>query len=261
MVALIDTHAHLDDGRFSDDLDEVVARAARAGVEQVIAVGITLESSRSCLRLAGRYPAVFATVGLHPNEVGAVGSGDWDEVVRLAGEARVVGLGESGLDRYRDRSPFAAQEDYFARHLELGFRLNKAVVIHAREADADILRLLRERFDRHGPIRAVLHSFTGSAETAAAAVAMGLHVSIAGMVTYPKAQDVRDMAATIPLERLLVETDCPYLSPQPVRGKRNEPAFVAHTAAGLAEVFGLSVETIAEHTTRNARALFGLPTP
>ncbi|MGL4553513.1 MAG: TatD family hydrolase [Gemmataceae bacterium] len=259
MATLIDTHAHLDDGRYSDDRDEVLARAARAGVGQVIAIGITIESSRASLRLAQNYPSVFAAVGLHPNEVGAVAAGDWDEVVKLAAEPGVVGIGETGLDRYRDRSPFATQEDYFARHLELGRRLDRAVVIHAREADDDVLRLLRARYDRHGPIRAVLHSFTGSPAAAAAAVAMGLHVSIAGMVTYPKAQDVRDMAATVPLDRLLVETDSPYLSPQPVRGKRNEPAFVTHTAAALAGVFGVSVEVIAEHTTRNARALFGLP--
>lgn len=258
MPLLIDTHAHLDDGRFDTDRTEMMARAAKAGVMHMIAVGITLPSSRACLRLASD-PAVSATVGLHPNEVGAVGPTDWDQIVNLAVQPGVVGIGETGLDRYRDRSPFATQEDYFARHLELGRRLDKAVVIHAREADADVLRLLRTEYDRHGPIRAVLHSFTGSVETAAVALAMGLHVSIAGMVTYPKAQDVRDMAATVPLDRLLVETDCPYLAPQPTRGQRNEPAFVVHTAARLAEVLGVNLDLLAEATTRNARRLFRLP--
>ena len=169
-----------------------------------------------------------------------------------------VAIGETGLDRYWDRTPFPLQEDYFARHIELARRLGKPFAIHCREAEADVVRMLRADFDKHGPIRAVMHSFTGDLATARACLEMGLFISFAGMLTYPNAQNLRDVAKEIPLERLLVETDCPYLAPQPVRGKRNEPAYVAHTAAVLAEVKGVSAEELATHTTRNSRQLFGV---
>jgi TatD DNase family protein len=257
MNRFIDTHAHLTDTRFANDRDAVVARAVQAGLDAIVAVGITAASSAESVALANHYPEVWATVGIHPNEANDAAPGDWDAIVALSTRPRVVGIGETGLDRYWDRCPFPVQEDYFARHLELGRLRDLAVVIHAREADADILRLLREAY-RHGPIRGVLHSFTGSPQTAAEAIEMGLYISIAGMVTLPKANDVREMAATLPLDRLLIETDCPYLSPLPHRGRRNEPAYVVHTAATLADVLGVPLETLAAATTANARALFGL---
>jgi TatD DNase family protein len=170
-----------------------------------------------------------------------------------------VALGETGLDRYWDHTPFPAQEDYFARHLELARRHKLPVVIHCREAEADVVRMLRADFDRHGPVRAVMHSFTGDLATARDCLAMGLFISFAGMVTYKNAEALREVAKEVPPDRLLVETDSPYLAPVPQRGKRNEPAFVAHTAALLARERGVSPEVIAEQTTRNARALFGLP--
>jgi TatD DNase family protein len=169
----------------------------------------------------------------------------------------VVGVGETGLDRHWGK-PFATQEEYFARHLALSRRLSKPVIVHCREAEADVLRMLREDFDRHGPILGVMHSFVGPRELGEAAVAMGMYLSFAGMLTYKNAANVREAAAAAPLDRLLVETDCPYLSPVPLRGQRNEPANVAHTARCLAGVKGVSFEELAGHTTRNARALFGL---
>ena len=258
MAELIDTHAHLDAEQLAGDLDGVLSRAAEAGVVQVVAVGITARSSANCVLLAADRASVFATVGIHPNEAADAGPGDWDEVVRLAAQPRVVGIGETGLDRHWDRTPFALQEEYFARHLELGRSCNRAVVIHCRECEADVVRMLREAHDRHGPIRGVLHSFTGTQATAEACLAMGLHLSFAGMLTYKNAADLRDVAKKAPLDRLLVETDSPYLSPVPLRGKRNEPAHVVHTAARLAGLHGIRVEEMAERTTRNARALFGL---
>jgi TatD DNase family protein len=170
----------------------------------------------------------------------------------------VVALGETGLDRHWDYTPFPQQEDFFIRHLELARRKEMPVVIHCREAEADVIRLLREDFDRHGPVPGVMHSFTGDQATAEACLAMGLYLSFAGMVTYKNAQGLRDVAARIPLDRLLVETDSPYLAPVPVRGKRNEPAYVIHTAACLASVHKVEPAMIAEKTTRNARALFHL---
>jgi TatD DNase family protein len=172
--------------------------------------------------------------------------------------ARVVGIGETGLDRYWNDTPFALQEEYFARHLELGRRMDRAVVIHCRDAEADVVRMLRDAYEKHGPIRGVMHSFTGSGATAQACLAMGLHLSFAGMLTYKNAADLRAVAAKVPADRVLVETDSPYLSPVPVRGKRNEPANVVHTAACLAGLHGVSAEEMAVRTTRNARQLFGL---
>jgi TatD DNase family protein len=201
---------------------------------------------------------VAATVGIHPNHAAEAAPGDWDEVMRLVACAEVRAVGETGLDRHWDYTPFAQQEDYFARHLELARRHNLAVVIHCREAEADVVRMLRADFDRHGPLRGVMHSFTADAETARACLAMGLHISFAGMLTYKNAQALRDVAARLPLDRLLVETDSPYLAPVPLRGKRNEPANVVHTAACLAGVLGVEAAAVAEQTTRNARDLFGL---
>lgn len=255
---LIDTHAHLDDPRFAADLTAVLDRAAAAGVERVLTIGIDAATSRAAAGLAERFPALAAVVGIQPNHAAEVETGDWDEIVRLAESPAAVAVGETGLDRYWDRCPFPVQEEYFARHLELARRLDKPAVIHCREAEADVVRMLRTAFDAHGPIRGVMHSFTGDAATAAACFDMGLHVSFAGMVTYKNADALRAVAKGIPADRLLVETDSPYLAPVPVRGKRNEPAFVAHTAALLAELRGEPLDRLAEQTTRNARELFRL---
>jgi TatD DNase family protein len=257
-MELIDTHAHLDDERFADDLTEVLGRAAAAGVVRVVTIATTAASSAAGVDLAARQEMLAATVGIQPNHVAQAGPADWDAVVALAERPGVVALGETGLDRYWDYTPFGEQEDYFARHLALARRIGRGVVIHCREADADVVRMLREDFDRDGPVRGVMHSFTGSIDTARAGLDMGLYISFAGMLTYKNAQALRDVAAQMPPQRVLVETDSPYLAPVPVRGKRNEPAFVAHTAACLAQLLGLSPEALAEHATRNARALFGL---
>ena len=180
-------------------------------------------------------------------------------ILRLTHQPKVVAIGETGLDRYWDNTPFAVQEDFFARHLDLARQRKLAVVIHCRQAEADVVRMLRSAYDRHGAIRAVMHSFTGDWPTAEACLAMGLYISFAGMVTFKNAQALRDVAGHVPLDRLLVETDSPYLAPVPVRGQRNEPAYVAHTAAVLATIRGIDVSDLAKQTTANARHLFGLP--
>jgi TatD DNase family protein len=255
---LIDTHAHIDDERFQSDLPAVLDRARTAGVVSIIAIATTAPTSAKCVALAANRAEVFASVGIQPNHVAEAAAGDWDEVVKLSGSPKVVALGETGLDRHWTYTPFPQQEDYFARHLDLARKLGLAVVIHCREAEADTVRMLRQDFDRHGPVKAVMHSFTGDWATAEACLAMGLYISFAGMVTYKNAQALRDVAARVPLERLLVETDSPYLAPVPVRGQRNEPAHVVHTATCLATVLRATPEIIAEHSTRNARQLFGL---
>ena len=256
---LIDTHAHLFDDRFRSDLAGVLERAELAGVERAICIGIDRESSIESVRLANQFPLLLAAVGIQPNSAAEAQPGDWDAIVKLAeSEPRVVALGETGLDRYWDRTPFPMQEDYFARHIDLARRLGKPFVIHCREAETDVVRMLRAEFEKHGPIRAVMHSFSGDLATAQACLGMGLYISFAGMITYKTAQSLRDVAKEVPLDRLLVETDCPYLPPIPHRGKRNEPGYVVHTAGCLAEVKGISPETIGEATTNNAKTLFGM---
>ena len=257
-LEVIDTHAHLDDEQFRADLPEVLRRAAEAGVGRIVTIATTAPSSAACVALAAAYPILAATVGIQPNVVAEAAPDAWDEVLRLVEQPGVVAVGETGLDRHWDYTPFPQQEDFFARHLELARRRGRAVVIHCREAEADVVRLLRDRYDRHGPVRGVMHSFTGDAATARACLDMGLYISFAGMLTYKNAQDLREVARQVPPERLLVETDSPYLSPVPVRGRRNEPAHVVHTLKCLAQLHGVGPDVMAVTTTPNARALFGL---
>ena len=255
---LIDTHAHLFDDRFQADLPAVLKRAEAAGVVRAICIGIDRESSLASVQLANEFPLLVAAVGIQPNSAAEAQPGDWDAILRLAeSDPRVVAIGETGLDRYWDRTPFPLQEDYFARHIALARRLNKPFVIHCREAEADVVRMLKDEFNARGPIRAVMHSFSGDLVTAQACLDMGLFISFAGMLTYKTAQTLRDVAKEVPLDRLLVETDCPYLPPIPHRGQRNEPAYVSFTATCLAEVKGISPVAIGEATTKNAKALFG----
>jgi TatD DNase family protein len=256
VAVLIDTHAHLDDEQFAADLPAVLDRARAAGLDRIVSIATTAASTRACIDLATSHPGVSASVGIHPNHAAQAAPTDWDVVRSLAVEPCVVAIGETGLDRHWDYTPFAMQEDYFARHLELGRATGKPVVIHCREADADMLRMLRDAFEKHGPIRGVMHSFVGDAAMAKECLAMGLVLSFAGMLTYKNAAALRQTAATVPLDRVMVETDCPYLSPVPLRGKRNEPANVVHTAACLAGVLGLTPEMMAERSTENAHRLF-----
>lgn len=226
----------------------------------MIAVGTTAASSRKCVEIAAAHEGVYAAVGLQPNYVAECGSDDWAEIERLAKQPRVVAVGETGLDRHWDFTPLDMQQDYFNRHMALAGDRNLPFIVHMRDCDDDILEALRAEHRRRGPLRGVMHSFTGDAAMAAECMALGLHISFAGMVTYKKSQALRDCAATIPDDRLLIETDAPYLSPEPVRGKRpNEPAHLVHTAACLAVVRGASAAELGRLTTHNARELFRIP--
>jgi TatD DNase family protein len=258
---MIDTHAHLDDSQFDADRDEVVARARQAGVETVICVGTSVASSRIAVRMAETYPQLYAAVGIHPNSCAEAAADDWEQIVAMLDHPRVVALGETGLDRYRDFAPIELQREYFTRHLRLGEERDLPVIIHCREAQADLLPMLREAAARK-PLRAVLHAFSGDAAMAVECERLGLYVSFAGNVTYTnkKFQPLAAAAATIPDDHILIETDSPYLTPEPLRGKqrRNEPALVAHTAAHLAALRGVPVEQFAAQTAANARRLFRL---
>ncbi len=255
---MLDTHAHLDQEEFDADREEVIKRALAAGVEAIVAVGVTAPSSAAVVQLAATHAGIFASVGIQPNYTAQAGPDDWQRVVELAGRPKVMALGETGLDRHWDFSPFAVQQDYFDRHLRLAQEIDLPFVVHTRESDEDVLEMLRAARQR-GPLRGVMHSFTGTAETAAECVALGLHISFAGMVTFKKSNELRSVAAGVPGDRILVETDSPYLSPHPLRGRRNEPANLVHTVACLAETRGQSPADFAAQTAANARALFRLP--
>jgi len=256
---LFDTHSHLDQEEFDENRNQIIQQAREAGVTRLVAVGCTVQSSEKSVRLAEKYDGVFAAVGLQPNYLAELGPDDWSAIVELVSKPKVIAVGETGLDRHWDYTPFEVQQDYFDRHIRLAQQHDLPFVVHMRDCDDDILQMLREARQR-GLLKGIMHSFTGATPMAAECVELGMHISFAGMVTFKKSTALRECAATIPSDRLLVETDSPYLSPEPVRGKRpNQPANVRHTAACLAEVRGVSLEELAATTTANACKLFGLP--
>jgi TatD DNase family protein len=249
---VIDTHAHLD---AFEEPAEVLGRAREAGVERVVTVGTTIASCRTSLALSEEHDGVFAVLGLHPHEAGDVGEGDFDELRELLAHPKAVAVGETGLDYYRDLAPRDRQAESFRAQAELAVELGKPLVIHTRAADADTVATLRGLPDGT-PV--VLHCFS-SADLLEPALERGWHVSFAGNLTYPKAPDLRWAAARVPADRLLLETDCPYLAPQAVRGERNEPAYVMHTLEVAAEARGEDVDALEAQVEANAAALFGLP--
>jgi TatD DNase family protein len=257
--SLVDTHAHLDDPRLRDDLDGVLDRAKAAGLIQIVGIGTTAADSRSTFEIARKHTGVFAAVGVQPNHVAEAQPGDWERIVELSINPRVVAIGETGLDRYWNYTPFAQQQEWFDLHLELAQNHELPVVIHCRDCEADIIQQLG-RLGR--PVRGVLHSFTGTLDDAHAFLDLGLHISFAGMITFAnkKLNNLREVAAHLPLDRILIETDSPYLSPQPRRGRPNQPAHLAWTSQCLANILGIAVEEFARVTTANAQRLFALPT-
>jgi TatD DNase family protein len=256
-MRLVDTHAHLDEESFDTDRPEVLQRAAQQGVVAVVTLGTLLATSRRGVELSHRHPELHAAVGVHPNYVTQASDADWEIIRQLSHDSRVVAIGETGLDLYWKTVPLELQRAWFRRHLDLSRETGKPVCIHCRDAEGPVLEELRTA-SQHGPLRGVMHSFAGSLETAEECVQLGLHVSFSGILTYKKSAGLREVARQLSAECLLVETDSPYLSPQPVRGKRNEPAHVRMTAETLAEVRGLDPEHLGELTTANACRLFGL---
>ena len=257
----LDTHAHLDQQDFDGDRDAVIARAREAGVEAIVCPAVSALSAEAVVRLAEEHE-LLAAVGIHPNHTAEAKPDDWDRIVELADHPRVVAIGETGLDRYLDYSPLKLQQEYFDRHLQLARSRGLPVIIHYRDAQEEMLPMLRAAA-ADGPIAGVLHAFSGTADFAAECLSLGLHVGFAGNVTYSNRKNdyLRDVARGIPEDRLLIETDSPYLVPQAFRGreKRNEPAYVIRTATFLAELRGVPVEQLAAATTANARRLFRLP--
>jgi TatD DNase family protein len=256
-MRLFDTHAHLNDDEFADQLPAVVERAKAARVERILVIGTTVATSRRAVEIAHQFENLYAAVGIQPNYVAEAQSGDWDAIVELARQPKVIALGETGLDRYWDNAPFDLQQDYFDRHLRLSQATGLPFVVHMRECGDDVAAMLRDARQR-GELRGVMHSFTGDLPLAQECLALGMYISFAGMVTYKKSDALRQVAAQVPDDRILIETDSPYLSPHPHRGvRRNEPALIVHTAACLAEVRGVELATFAEQTWANSLALFG----
>jgi len=252
----IDTHTHLNHPRLFRQLSGVLARAREAGVGEMIVVGYDLASSERAVELAGQHAGLYAAVGLHPHEAGGVEEAALDRVRRLAEGEGVVAIGETGLDFYRDLSPRPAQVEVFRRHLALAAELERPVIIHCREAEETLLEVL----SGEGHVRpgSVWHCFDGTAEQAARAVELGLMLGFSGVLTYRRAEALREVAAGVPEDRVLVETDCPYLAPEPKRGRDNEPANLRVIAERLAEVRGVSAGEMIAVTTANARRAFGL---
>jgi TatD DNase family protein len=248
---LIDTHAHLD--ACAEDADKLISRARAAGVERIVAVGSGIESCEKTLAIAGQDQGVFAALGIHPHQAGGEEARRLDELRMLLGNDRVVAVGETGLDFFRDYAPRDAQQRLFQSQIELAAGLGLPVVVHSRAADEEIIRALE---DFNGTV--VLHCFS-SARLLPAALERGYYVSFAGNVTFPNARDLRLAATQVPDDRLLVETDAPYLAPQPVRGRPNEPAYVVHTVATLAEVRGADADELVAQIDANAAAAFVLP--
>jgi TatD DNase family protein len=250
---LIDTHAHLDMEAFQKDLPEVLARAGESEVTDIISIGIDLPSSAKALELAGKYDFIYATVGYHPHNAEAVDLGTLRDLADLASAPKVVAWGEIGLDFFRRHSSPESQIEAFERQLDLAGELGLPVIIHDRDAHEQIYEILRKR-----NLTGVIHCFSGDYTLAGMFLDLGYYLSIPGTVTYKKADLVREVAAKIPLDRLLVETDAPFLAPVPYRGKRNEPAFVKHTAQEIARLREMDLQELGRSTSENARNLFKL---
>jgi TatD DNase family protein len=252
---IVDSHCHLDHFQ-GQEQDDVVARAKAAGVTTMVTIGTRLGEQAATVRaIADRHQGVFATVGIHPHNAGERVAPTVEEILREADHPKVIGIGESGLDYFYDKAPRPMQADSFRRHIAAARQSGLPLVIHSRDADDDMAAILEEEAGQ-GAFPFLLHCFSSGAELARLAVRLGGYVSFSGMLTFPKSDAIRAVAAETPADRLLVETDSPYLAPVPFRGKRCEPGYVVHTAAKLAEVRGLGIAALAELTTGNFHRLF-----
>jgi TatD DNase family protein len=257
---LVDSHCHLDYLEAEGALDDVVARARHAGVGAMVTICTKLSEFDRIQQIALRFEEVYCSVGVHPHEAGPEGQDSPDRLVALAAGDKVVGIGETGLDYYYDNSPREAQRRSFRAHIAAARGTGLPVIVHSRDADEDTIAILREA-QGEGAFPGVIHCFTAGPELARAALDLGLYISVAGVITFKNAEALRETVRGVPLERLLVETDAPYLAPVPKRGKRNEPAFVVHTAAFLADLLGLAPEDLAAVTTANFHRLFAKAAP
>jgi TatD DNase family protein len=253
--ALIDSHAHLDSGKFESDRAATIQRAEENGISHILTIGCDLDSSAKSVAIAAQFPQVYAAVGVHPHAAEEINTAGIERLEQLLAQPKVVALGEIGLDYFRDRSPRDIQREAFRRQIRLARQVNKPIIVHDRDAHDEVLQILIE--EDGAQVGGVLHCFSGDRKMAQQCLDLGFYLSFPGPVTYPKNDFTRDVVRSIPIERLLVETDCPYLAPQPFRGQRNEPAYVRATAEKIAALKGLSLADVARITSRNCRQLFG----
>jgi TatD DNase family protein len=260
---VIDTHCHLNFDSYDPDREAVIQRAAEAGVTRILIPAVDLETSRESIALAEKFAGLYVAVGLHPNSTADFEMGMLDEIAGLSQHPKVVAIGEIGLDYYWDKSPKHQQFQAFESQLALATRLERPVIIHNREASDDVMTILETWVsglpDSLKARPGVLHSFSASAEIAERALTTGFYLGFTGPITYKKADELRRVAASVPLDRILVETDGPFLTPEPFRGKRNEPAYIPHIVDRLAALHRVSTETMAQATTTNAELVFQLP--
>ena len=255
----IDTHAHLEMEQFDADRHEVIARAAATGVSTILDVGSSLEGSRKAVELARQYEFIHASVGIHPHESEKIEIRHMEELRELARMPKVVAIGETGLDYFKNLSPMETQQDLFRRHIQLAKDIGKPLIVHCRDAWEDVFSILKE--EKIGPAGGIFHCFSGDKEKALRCVDIGFYVSFAGPLTYPKSGQLREAAKVVPSHRLFMETDAPYLAPRSHRGKRNEPAFVEETAKALAEIKGIHLEDLFRIMKHNLADLFGINSP
>ena len=254
----IDTHAHIDMEDYDDDRHEVVQRALESGVQYIINIGCDIESCHRSVELTERYEFIYAAAGIHPHDVKSINGTTYDELRSLLAHPKVIALGEIGLDFYKNYSPRDVQLTHFRKQVELARELDKPLIIHSRDAKDDTTGILSDYYEDPNGKAGIFHCFSGDQEMADRALAMGFYISFSGVVTFKNAEALRAVAKTIPADRLFAETDCPYLSPVPMRGKRNEPAYVNHTAEKLAEIRGVSIEDLERTTALNFFELFGI---
>ncbi|NLJ78049.1 MAG: TatD family hydrolase [Tissierellia bacterium] len=253
---LIDSHVHLDDRRYDRDRDDLIKSLKENGVDLVINIGADLQSSIGSVSLSEDYDNIYAAVGIHPHSAKEMSDSTIDMLRSLAGRDRVVAIGEIGLDFYRDLSPRDIQRQRFIEQLELAKEVDLPVVIHSRDAAGATFDILKDAQD--GSLRGVLHCYSGSVEMAMEYIKLGFYISLAGPITFKNARVPKEVAKAVPLDKLLIETDSPYLTPEPYRGKRNEPIYVGHVAGTIAELRDIPFEEVANRTSENARNLFGL---
>ena len=251
---LFDTHTHLDDARYNEDREAMIARAHEAGVGTFVTIGCDLVTSQAAVALAEQHPSVYASIGVHPHEVKHIADGWYDEFRLLAKNNKVVAYGEIGLDYHYNHSSPKEQRERFREQVQLARELALPVIIHTREAQEDTIAILKE--ENASEIGGVFHCFSGDAWLAKDALDLGFYLSFSGILTFQSATMLREIAKNTPMDRVLIETDCPYLTPVPYRGKRNEPAYVSQVAKQLAFLYDRSLDEIAERTSENARRLF-----
>lgn len=252
---LVDSHCHLDFPDFADDMDGVLERARENGVDTMVTICTHMTRFQQVLNIAKAHERIYCTVGIHPHEADSEPLVSVEDLLKCAEDEKVIGFGETGLDYFYEHSPRQIQQDQFRTHISASREMGLPIIVHTRDAEEDTLRILEEEYQK-GPFSGLIHCFSASEEFAKRVLPLGFYISVSGIVTFKKAQELRDTISIVPVDRLLVETDAPYLAPVPKRGKRNEPAFTAYTAACVAELKGLDVDAFSKQTTDNFYQLF-----